>query len=140
LVTGGRLLLRRALAALPEGATLTVTGSADGLGPQLRAWARAEGHALESIDPAGTALVARVRRGPFVDARLAGATRAGSAGARNPDAVVERPPATWGLAPRGALVEAGGPAFDFAPLSKAEVWADEVARLYRQAAASQWDP
>ena len=44
--------------------------------------------------------------------------------------------ARWGLAARGALVEAGVPELDL-PLA---VWADEAARLYAQAAAAQWDP
>jgi hypothetical protein len=37
-------------------------------------------------------------------------------------------------------VEAGGPEFNFRLDSKAEVWADNVPRLYQQAAAAQWNP
>jgi hypothetical protein len=44
------------------------------------------------------------------------------------------------LAARGSVVEAGGPEFNFRLDSKAEVWADNVPRLYLQAAAAQWDP
>jgi hypothetical protein len=54
--------------------------------------------------------------------------------------VVERPPARWGLAARGAVVEAGGPEFYFRLDSKAEVWAESVPRLYQQAVAAQWNP
>jgi hypothetical protein len=54
--------------------------------------------------------------------------------------VIDHPPVTWGLAARGALVEAGGPAFDFPLSSKGAVWSENVPRLYQQAAAAQWDP
>jgi hypothetical protein len=55
--------------------------------------------------------------------------------------VVDRPLSTWGLAARGALVEAGGPALVSADLAdKAVVWSDLAPRLYAQAAAAQWDP
>ena len=37
-------------------------------------------------------------------------------------------------------VEAGAPEFDFQLADKIEVWADDAARLYAQAAAAQWDP
>jgi hypothetical protein len=44
------------------------------------------------------------------------------------------------LAARGATVEAGGPEFYFGLSSKEVVWADNVPRLYAQAAAAQWNP
>jgi hypothetical protein len=44
------------------------------------------------------------------------------------------------LAGRSATVEAGAPAFDFPFDTRAEVWAQEAARLYAQAAAAQWNP
>jgi len=54
--------------------------------------------------------------------------------------VADRAAATWGLAARGALVEAGGPEFRF-PLDTTDaVWSDTAAAIYRQAVASQWDP
>jgi hypothetical protein len=54
--------------------------------------------------------------------------------------VVDEPPAHWGLAARGASVEAGAPAFEFRLSRKDELWADSLEQLYRQAAAAQWDP
>jgi hypothetical protein len=51
-----------------------------------------------------------------------------------------RAPAQWGLAARGALVEAGAPPSDFDLDTRDEVWADIAPRLYAQAAANQWDP
>jgi hypothetical protein len=77
-------------------------------------------------------------KGPADDRRWRDAERAG-----RPDlaGVVDRPPSTWGLAARGALVEAGGPALVSADLAdKAVVWSDLAPRLYAQAAAAQWDP
>ncbi|MCA9652035.1 MAG: hypothetical protein KC501_19115, partial [Myxococcales bacterium] len=50
------------------------------------------------------------------------------------------PPGRWGLAARGAAVEAGSPPVDFVLDRRVEVWADEAASLYAQAAAAQWDP
>jgi hypothetical protein len=55
--------------------------------------------------------------------------------------VVDRAPAAWGLAARGAFVEVGGPPLVTADLDrKAEVWADIAPKLYAQALAGQWDP
>lgn len=74
--------------------------------------------------------------GPALAARWHGAERAGSAtGVPDP-----HPPGTWGLAARGATVEAGVPDFGFPLDSRLELWAPEASRLYAQAAASQWDP
>ena len=50
------------------------------------------------------------------------------------------PPRSWGLAARGARVEAGAPEFDFTLVDKIEVWSADAARIYAQAAAAQWDP
>src|SRR5690606_27927474 len=72
--------------------------------------------------------------------RRVGAERAGGPNPAAPGAVHDRPPAGWGLAARGALVEAGGPRFDFSPDRRDEIWCDDAPRLYRQALASQWDP
>ena len=43
---GAHLLVRHALAALPEGGSLRVTGRAPGWQAQLADWCRAQGHAL----------------------------------------------------------------------------------------------
>ncbi len=77
-----------------------------------------------------------VTRGMAVDARWAGAERAsGPAGQ-----VAAHARATWGLAARGALIEAGSPGFRFALDTTDAVWVDSAAAIYRQAVASQWDP
>ena len=61
-------------------------------------------------------------------------------GEADEDAVAEHPPRSWGLAARGATIEAGTPEFDFQLTDKIEVWADDAARIYEQAVAAQWDP
>jgi len=116
---GAHLLIKRALA---QGGAVTVRGTAASLAVDLPAWCRARGHALAPC-AGGFAITA----GPD---RWRHAERAGG------DAPVAHPPARWGLAARGALVEAGAPELDL-PLA---VWADDAARLYAQAAAAQWDP
>lgn len=126
---GGQLLVQRALAEVPVGGELTVTGRDPVLTVHLRAWARAQGHAVRG----GNVLI----RGDAADARWVGAQRAG---AYAPSGVVDRPGETWGVAARGALIEAGGPAVHFDIEEKDLVWADVAPRLYAQAAASQWDP
>lgn len=132
---GAAMLLARAVREAPVGGEITVRGRHPDLALHLRAWCRAQGHALVV---AGDALVVTV--GSAVRDRWHGATRAGEADVTSPDALAVRAPARWGLAARGALVEAGGPAFDFALDARDAVWSDDAPRLYAQAAAAQWDP
>ena len=42
------------------------------------------------------------------------------------DTVAEHPPRSWGLAARGATIEAGTPEFDFHLVDKIEVWSDDA--------------
>ena len=135
---GAHVLLKQALRSIPVGARLWVIGTAPELAVHLRGWCRAQGHELELCDD-GQA-VAVLQRGGAEDGRWRGAQRAGQADRVAPGAIAERPPTQWGLAARGAQVEAGSPAFDFALTERIEVWADEAATLYAQAAAAQWDP
>ena len=132
---GGHLLLARALARLAPGERLTVTGRHPMLRVHLAAWCREHGHQVadESGTPPGDPVV--VVKGDAGDRRWRGATRAGDAGA--PAARAEQ---TWGLAARGALVEAGGPPIGAQWSQREHVWADIAPRLYAAAAASQWDP
>ena len=121
---GAHLLIKR---ALDRDSTVTVRGSSATFGIDLPAWARAQGHGVEARDGAFV-----LTRGPD---RWRGAERAGAVGAPEAHAA-----AHWGLAARGALVERGAPELDLPLATRAEVWADEAARLYAQAAAAQWDP
>lgn len=131
---GGDLLLRRALRRLTEGERLDVVGSHPELALQLRTWARATGRRFETGEPTSGA-AGTLAPSPWFESMPTE-----RAGAASGDGVVERPPTSWGLAGRGAEVELGGPAFDFVLVEKAELWADDAARLYARATASQWDP
>jgi hypothetical protein len=138
LAEGGDLLLKRALGRVAVGERVAVHGSAPALAIHLRAFCRGAGHAISFPERSDDNPVAEVVRGASEVDRWRGAERAGEA--EREGGVVEAPPARWGLAARGALVEAGAPAFRFALDRKLELWADEAARLYEQAAAAQWDP
>jgi hypothetical protein len=122
---GAHLIIERALRTR---AAALVRGTAPALAVDLPAWCRARGHRLER-----TAAGFAVTRGPAD--RRRGAERAGTIGAPAAHA-----PARWGLAARGALVEPGAPELALPLADRREVWADEAARLYAQAAAAQWDP
>ena len=143
---GAHLLIKRALRGIPVGGALGVRGRAPDLGVHLAAWCRAAGHELVSPTPGGgvdrgaSPLVGLMIRGPADMSRWHGAEQAGLALAGRPGAVVEHPPTTWGVAARGATVEAGSPAFHFSLSSKTGIWADDAARLYAQAVAAQWNP
>lgn len=148
---GAHLLIKKALSDLPVGGKLGVRGDAPGLAVHLRGWCRSQGHEIvwpEAVGPVCAdgqtpeepPLVAWVVRGSAGTGRWRGAEAAGGIDPRQPGAVVERAPARWGLAARGATVEAGGPEFHFRLDSKSELWADNVPRLYLQAAAAQWNP
>jgi hypothetical protein len=122
---GAHLLIKRALAAQPR---VIVRGASPTLAVDLPAWCRALGHAVER-----TGEDFAIERGSAD--RTRGAERAGTE-----REIADHPPARWGLAARGALVEAGAPELDLPLADKREVWADEAAKLYAQAAAAQWDP
>ena len=135
---GAHVLLRRALGNLRPGARVGVRGTDPALAVHLAAWCRARGHPVELPSPAQDEPVrAWVIRGTAETDRWAGAERAGTAGLVQ---LADEPPAHWGLAVRGALVEAGGPAVAYDLGEKEHVWADLAPRLYAQAAAAQWDP
>jgi hypothetical protein len=127
---GAHLLVERALS---RDATIEVHGTSNTLGIDLPAWARARGHRVEQLE-IGRVIAFHVHRA--ATSRWVGAERAGEVASPTLHA-----PARWGLAARGALVEApGAPLFDLPLADKAAIWADEAARLYAQAAAAQWDP
>ena len=128
--TGGHLLLNRALAGLPTGGQLGVVGSHPDLRLHLRAWCRANGHDLDQREP-----VPIVVKGSAGSDRWTGAVRAGTAD--TPAAHADR---RWGLAARGALVEAGGPPLSVDWVDRDLVWAEVAPALYANAAANQWDP
>jgi len=133
---GGALLVKRAARLAGPGARVTVSGTAPEFEVHLRSWCRLEGHTLEHLDGCGATLIVS----PAGEARWSGAERTGLSDAFLPQAIVERPPQRWGLAARGALVEAGSPEFAFLLDQKVEVWSGDATRIYAQGAAAQWDP
>jgi hypothetical protein len=141
---GGHLLVARALGRLAPGERLAVSGRHPALRIHLAAWCREHGHRLADADapddtrtwPGGAAPALVIVKGSAGDRRWHGAVRAGNA-AGAPEARADQ---TWGLAARGALVEAGGPPIGAQWSQREHVWADIAPRLYAAAAASQWDP
>ena len=128
--TGGHLLVAHALATLLPGDQLTVTGQHPALSIHLAAWCRAQGHRFDGGDPP---VITKGRAG---QQRWHGAVRAGDATGPPRRSADQR----WGLAARGALVEAGGPPIGAEWADRDHVWADIAPQLYAAAAAAQWDP
>lgn len=138
---GAHLLVKHALAALPVGGQLRVTGSAPGWQAQLSGWCSDQGHGLRWEDGVDAAqAMAIVARGGAQAGRWRGATQTGRSDARSGDgAVAAQAQPFWGLAARGAQVEAGAPAFHFRLSDKLQVWTDSASDLYAQAVAAQWN-
>jgi len=126
---GGALLVKR---AVRNSRRITVSATHPDSFVHLRAWCRVQGHGFE-LDRENNSAV--VTRGDAETQRWSESERAGAH-----EAVVDLPSQRWGLAARGALVEAGSPEFHFALSHKLEVWSEDAPRIYAQAAASQWDP
>ncbi|WP_022983021.1 diiron oxygenase [Ideonella sp. B508-1] len=135
---GAHLLVKQALAALPVGGVLEVRGTAPGWAVQLADWCRSQGHGCER--PADAHGVARVSRGGLQSGRWRGAEPTGAIDPRQPGAVAQAALPHWGLAARGATVEAGAPVQHFRLVHKDEAWSDSAADLYAQAVAAQWNP
>lgn len=138
---GAHLLVKHALAALPVGGQLRVTGSAPGWQAQLSGWCSDQGHGLRWEDGVDAAqAMAIVARGSAQAGRWRGAAQTGRSDARSGDgAVAAQAQPFWGLAARGAQVEAGAPAFHFRLSDKLQVWTDSASDLYAQAVAAQWN-
>ena len=132
---GAHLLIKHGLVKVPVGGEILVTGSAPGWEAQLSAWCRAQGHPLTFTDGK-----ARIIRSDIHAGRWRGATQTGHADPQQSGAVHEHPLTCYGLAARGATVEASAPEFIFRLNQKHEVWADNAAELYAQAVAAQWNP
>jgi hypothetical protein len=127
---GGHLLIEHALAALPPGDRLTVTGRHPALRIHLAAWCRAQGHGFDGGE------LAVITKGRAGQQRWHGAVRAGEAAGPPNRSADPR----WGLAARGALVQDGGPPIGSEWADRDHVWSDIAPKLYAAAAAAQWDP
>lgn len=121
---GAPVLLRRALASLCQGDWLEVRGDSANLGENLAAWCRTQGLGYERRG--GPPVLHRIQKG--IDPPIV----------HSPSEVVESADPAWGLALRGAAIEAGGPQFAFPLKQKRDVWAQNLASIYKQAVANQW--
>jgi TusA-related sulfurtransferase len=122
---GAPVLLRRALAKLAAGGLLEVRGDSPELAEELAAWCRKEGHGYLGEHKGPNTY--RIERG----AGLAPLMVSGKD-------IAEVAAPQWGLAPRGARIEAGGPKFAFTLCEKREIWAQELTSIYKQAVGNQW--
>jgi hypothetical protein len=136
---GAHLLVKHGLMAVAPGGNIRVVGTSPGWEVQLSAWCRSQGHGCALAQQDGR-LVARVTRGGFDAGRWRGALHTGHADPAKDGAVADQAQACWGLAARGATVEAGSPAMHFRLDQKSEVWTGSAADLYAQAQAAQWNP
>jgi hypothetical protein len=143
------VLVERALDRLAAGGTLAVHATEPSLAHDLPAWCRKAGHEylgeaasthrirrgtalrLNVREPADWGLRAPLRNGVVLEQRDVRLGRA--------SAIPEHADNATGFAPRGAVVEAGAPAYGFTITDRDRVWADEAAELYQQGTASAWD-
>ncbi len=137
---GALLLIRRALAERPVGGELRVRGRSPDWEMHLEAWCRSQGHPLRFETAESGLAQAHITRGPHAEGRWRDAQATGTALGDINGAPADDAEASWGLAARGATVEAGSPDFFFALHRRHELWAATAGELYRQAAAAQWDP
>ncbi len=122
---GATVLLRRVLSQIRAGESIEVRSSSADLAEQLPAWCRKQGHRCERT--LGVPASYRIESGglaPLIET------------SRSQPSEVADP--AWGLSPRGARVEMGGPEFGFTLRQKRDVWARELNTIYTQAAANQW--
>jgi TusA-related sulfurtransferase len=136
---GALLLVKRALAERAPGGVLGVRGQAPGWATHLTAWCRAQGHAVRLEEQRDGTLTLWLTRAAHAEGRWRGALPTGHARLAPGELPAEVADPAWGLAARGATVEAGSPPFAFAHHRRDELWAATAGELYAQAAAAQWD-
>ncbi len=138
---GGDILVKLALAEQHTGDEVGVSGIHPDLAGHLATWCRQHGHRWRTPDPTIDGdVIGIIERGSAISARWVGAQQAGHSDPTHPGALVADPPAVWGLAARGATIEAGGPSPQFRIDRREDLWTDRAAALYTQATAAQWDP
>jgi TusA-related sulfurtransferase len=145
------LMLRNAVARVGVGDVVEVAGGEDALSDELTSWCRLNGCTVTASLDAGIARTWLLRKGPAapaweqpdwgirlprreggrIDLRDWFQGRAGQV----PDVA----PTYYGFVPRGAVAEPGMPPYPFTLNAKADVWADNIAGLYEQAKAQQWN-
>lgn len=147
------MLLREALEPLPADAVVAVRAAHPTVAHDLPAWCRIMAHPYLGVQPGPEGATYYFRKSPFGDApagerpdwgvriplRESGELHTRDWMRGRVGDVPEVAPTTTGFAPRGAVVEPGSPAFSFSINQRSAVWAAEVADLYEQATANQWD-
>jgi TusA-related sulfurtransferase len=122
---GATVLLRRALSGLAAGEWCEVHADSPELADHLLAWCRKQALRCQSQQGLpGTFRIEAAGPPPLIST-----SRTEIAESAEPD---------WGIAPRGAHIERGGPEFAFTLRQKRDVWAGELNAIYSQAAANQW--
>jgi hypothetical protein len=125
---GGLLaLVRPALLAMAPGGVVALRSSSSSVRQDLPSWCRAERHEYLGCEAGQDGRDRHlIRRGTF------GVPRATA------DEPADADPHT-GFAPRGSLVEPGGPAYPVTLTHRDAVLPPETRQLYDQAIAAQWD-
>jgi TusA-related sulfurtransferase len=148
-IGGGLLaLLRPALTELEAGGVLAVLSRAATVREDLPSWCRSERHEYLGVETIAEGVDRHlIARGDFsvpppINEEEQLDSRDGSLTASDVLAIAPLPetgdPAT-GFAPRGAKVEPAGPTYPFTLNERKHVAPPEVAKLYDQAVANQWD-
>ena len=147
------MLIREALEPLAADAVLAVRTNDPSVAHDLPAWCRVMAHRYLGRREEDGRAVYFFRKGPYssldVDERPDWGVRMPQRGEHELHTrdwligrvgdVPETAPTETGFAPRGAVVEHGAPRFPFSINQREKVWAEEVAELYEQATANQWD-
>jgi TusA-related sulfurtransferase len=142
-------LVRPALDVLAPGGMLAVLSRSSAVAEDLPSWCRAERHQYLGREPIAGGLDRHlIARGTFSvphgtrEQSLAIEGRDGRPTSAAMLAAVPMPghaSVDTGFAPRGARVEPGGPAYPFSLTERDHVAPPDVAKLYDQAVAAQWD-
>ena len=147
---GGLLaLIRPALAALEPEGMLAVVSRSEGLRHDLPSWCRSERHEYLGCEQLGEGTDRHlITRGKFSSAirpspheQLVTASQGRLTAAemlRHSPMPAAADPST-GFAPRGASVETGGPQYPFSLNNRDQIAPPEIANLYDQAIAGQWN-
>ena len=141
------MLIREVLEPIPAGAVVAVRTSDATTVHDLPAWCRIMAHEYLGVD--GTTYyfrkgepntsIAKPDWGLHVPLRADGEMHTRDWMVGRVGNVPEHSTGATGFSPRGAVVEPGSPTFDFSINDREKVWATEVADLYEQATAGQWD-
>jgi hypothetical protein len=99
-------------------------------------WCRSKGHRFVGARATGFAF----EIGPYAALRDGDMVSTGDPDPTVAGAIADRAPGTWGLAARGARVDAATRPFSFALAERDVIWTDDAPHLYAQATAAQWDP